>query len=241
MSRRPHFYLFLTCCFSAVFVLLTMLSYAQTQVSFEDLSFFEKPGPSWKIASNVKADLAKKDFLETTAGHGILVNAIDKKNKGTDLYSKAQYGDMDLEVDYLMATGSNSGIYLQGRYEIQLLDSWNSASTPRAGDNGGIYERWNESKPDGQKGYEGYAPRQNVSRAPGLWQHLKVSFQAPRFDATGKKIENAKMLRVELNGVIIHEDIELYGPTRGARGEEAPHGPLRIQGDHGSIAFRNLT
>jgi hypothetical protein len=148
---------------------------------------------------------------------------------------------MDLEVDYLMAAGSNSGIYLQGRYEIQLLDSWASSSTPRSGDNGGIYERWDEGKPDGQKGYEGYAPRQNVSRAPGLWQHLKVSFQAPRFDATGKKIENAKMLRVELNGVIIHEDIELYGVTRGAVGDEAPAGPLRIQGDHGSVAFRNLT
>jgi hypothetical protein len=213
---------------------------AQTPVSFQDLSFFEKPGATWKIASNVRADLAKKNFLEITSGQGILANVIDKKNKGTDLYSTEKYGDIDLEVDYLMAAGSNSGIYLQGRYEIQLMDSWALTGTPRSGDNGGVYERWDESKPDGQKGFEGYAPRQNVSRAPGLWQHLKISFQAPRFDGSGKKIENAKILRVELNGVVIQEDIELYGPTRGAVGDEAAVGPLRIQGDHGAVAFRNL-
>jgi hypothetical protein len=80
-----------------------------------------------------------------------------------------------------MATESNSGIYLQGRYEIQLLDTW-GATAIRSGSNGGIYERWNESRPNGQKGYMGYAPRQNASRAPGLWQKLKISFQAPRFD-----------------------------------------------------------
>jgi hypothetical protein len=90
----------------------------------------------------------------------------------------------------MMAKGSNSGIYLQGRYEVQLLDSWNVVNV-KAGDNGGIYERWNDDKPEGQKGYEGHAPRQNASRAPGLWQHIKISFQAPRFNATGQKTENA--------------------------------------------------
>ncbi|WP_317046579.1 3-keto-disaccharide hydrolase [Adhaeribacter arboris] len=145
-----------------------------------------------------------------------------------------------MELDYMMAKGSNSGIYLQGRYELQLLDSW-GVKTPKAGDNGGIYERWDESKPEGQKGYEGYPPRQNASRAPGLWQHVKVAFQAPKFDGSGKKIENARMLRVELNGVTIHEDVELLGPTRGAMAnDERATGPLRFQGDHGAVAFRNI-
>ncbi len=122
---------------------------------------------------------------------------MDKKTHGTDLYTTAEHGDVELELDYLMAKGSNSGIYLQGNYEVQLLDSW-GVQHPKAGDNGGIYQRWDESKPEGQKGYEGYAPRQNASRAPGLWQHLKVSFQAPKFDASGKKTANARMLRLEL-------------------------------------------
>jgi hypothetical protein len=139
-----------------------------------------------------------------------------------------------------MATESNSGIYLQGRYEIQLLDTW-GATAIRSGSNGGIYERWNESKPNGQKGYMGYAPRQNASRAPGLWQKLKISFQAPRFDSNGNKTANAVMLKVELNGVLIHDNVELSGPTRGAIAEgEVAVGPLRIQGDHGAVAFRNM-
>jgi len=70
---------------------------------------------------------------------------------------------------------------------------------------------------------------------------MKISFQAPRFDGQGKKIENARILRIELNGVTIHEDVELSGPTRGAMGnDEVTKGPLRIQGDHGPVAFRNV-
>jgi hypothetical protein len=138
-----------------------------------------------------------------------------------------------------MAKGSNSGIYLQGRYEIQLLDSW-GVKNPRYGDNGGIYERWDESRGKGNEGFEGYAPRQNASHAPGLWQHMKISFQAPRFDAAGNKIANAKIIRIELNGVTIQENVELFGPTRGSVGQEVPLGPLRIQGDHGAVAFRNI-
>src|SRR3954454_23473015 len=172
---------------------------AQNPLPLTDLSFFQTPGPSWKPASDVKSSITQKEVLTTTPGTGVLVN-IPEKNNGKDLVSNLQHGDMDLELDYMMALGSNSGIYMQGRYEIQLLDSW-GVINPKAGDNGGIYERWNENKPEGQKGYEGHAPRQNASRAPGLWQHIKISFQAPQFDAQGKKTDNAKILRVELNGV----------------------------------------
>jgi hypothetical protein len=209
-------------------------------VSLQDMSFFRNPGKTWQLAGDVAADPNKADVFKPEKGTGILVNLPTKKNKGADLFSTLEHGDLDLELEYMMAKGSNSGIYLQGRYELQLHDSW---GTPKAtaANNGGIYERWDESRPDGQKGYGGYAPRQNVSRAPGLWQQLKISFQAPRFDASGKKVANAKMLRVELNGVTIHEDVELLGPTRGAMGaDEKATGPLRLQGDHGAVAFRNI-
>ena len=156
-----------------------------------------------------------------------------------DLFTNFKHGDLDIELDYMMAKGSNSGIYLQGRYEVQLLDSW-GVLNPRSGDNGGIYERWDDTKPEGQKGYEGYAPRQNVSRAPGLWQHLKIAFQAPRFEGN-TKIENAKFLKVELNGVLIQENVSLQGPTRGTvENNEVATDVLRIQGDHGPVAFRNI-
>ncbi len=188
---------------------------AQTEVPFERLDFFKNPGKSWSIVGDVSTNLQEKDALSSSKGSGILANIPTKRQKGEDLYTNDSFGDMDFEVEYLMAKGSNSGIYLQGMYEIQLLDSWGKALS-NYGDNGGIYERWDDSKPDGQKGYQGYAPRQNTSKAPGLWQHLTVSFQAPKFDQSGNKIANARMLRVELNGVLIHENVELLGPTRGA-------------------------
>lgn len=212
---------------------------AQKITTLNDLSAFKDPGKSWSIAGGVSADLSKPNILNLSRGTGILVNLPDKKNHGADLFTKAEYGDIDVELDYMMALGSNSGIYLQGRYELQLHDTWGSKKAT-SGNNGGIYERWDESRPEGKKGYGGHAPRQNASRAPGLWQHLKISFQAPRFDAAGKKIEPAKMLRVELNGVLIHENVVLEGPTRGGVGNESATGPLRIQGDHGAVAFRNI-
>ncbi|MEX0882764.1 MAG: DUF1080 domain-containing protein, partial [Cyclobacteriaceae bacterium] len=221
-------------------VLIATSSFGQTSFMFQNLDDFENPGETWAVAGNVQADLNEAGLMTSTKGTGILVNIPTKKNKGKDLYTRESFGDMDLEVEYLVAKGSNSGIYLQGMYEIQILDSWGVA-IPRAGDNGGIYERWDESKPDGEKGYQGYAPRQNPSKAPGLWQKLEVSFQAPQFDEQGNKTQNARMFSVSLNGVTIHEDVELFGPTRGAmEDQEMAVGPLRIQGDHGAVAFRNL-
>ncbi|HVG16936.1 MAG TPA: family 16 glycoside hydrolase, partial [Chitinophagaceae bacterium] len=224
--------------FALVFICISHLR-AQTVVPLSDLSSFQNPSSSWRIAGGVFASLEKDNLLTTTPGTGILVNLPEQKAPGKDLLTQLQHGDADVELDYLMAKKSNSGIYLQGRYEIQLLDSW-GVRRPNYGDNGGIYERWDDSRGKGKEGYEGFAPRQNVTRAPGLWQHLKISFQAPRFDATGKKTENARIIRAELNGVVIHENVEMAGVTRGASGVEAATGPLRIQGDHGAVAIRNL-
>lgn len=211
------------------------------KLNLNDLSAFRNPSKSWQIVSGVKADLGKPNALSFIQGSGVLLNLPDKRNKGEDLYTIAEYGDLDLEMDYMMASGSNSGVYLQGRYEIQLEDTWGSKS-PKSSSNGGVYQRWDDSKPEGQQGYSGFAPRQNVSRAPGLWQKIKISFQAPRFDGNGKKVQNAVLLRVELNGVMIHDNVELTGPTRGAMlNDEKATGPLRIQGDHGAVAFRNIS
>lgn len=220
---------------------------AQNSVPLTDLSAFKSPAANWRIAGGVDADLNKANTLITTDGTGILFtqasqgkNTSKVKTKGEDLYTTWEHGDLDLELDYMMAEMSNSGIYLQGRYEIQLHDLFGTA--PTAASNGGIYERWDDSRPEGRKGYDGHAPRQNASLAAGLWQHMKISFQAPRFDAGGKKISNAVILKVELNGVTIQENVVLSGPTRGAmENNEVAAGPLRLQGDHGAVAFRNIT
>ncbi|WP_373522420.1 DUF1080 domain-containing protein, partial [Aquiflexum sp.] len=213
---------------------------AQQTVQINSLSDYKPNTGTWHNATEVSGNLDKPNLLNFTKGEGVLVNQPTKKNNGQDLVSLEEFGDIDLELEVMVAPESNSGVYLMGQYEIQILDSWGK-TTARAGDMGGVYERWDESKPDGQKGYQGYAPRQNVSRAPGVWQNLKVSFQAPRFNEKGEKTENAKFLSVHLNGVLIHENLEVFGPTRGSlKPNDIPRGPIRIQGDHGAVAFRNI-
>ncbi len=223
----------------------TMLSTvsAQTTIPLNDLSAFKKSADNWRIVGDVNAEIYQENSLLTSLGTGVLACIHEKGKYGSEyeLYSKFEHGDLDIEMDFLLAKGANSGIYLQGRYEVQLYDSWGKA-TAKYNDVGGIYERWNEAMPEGQKGYEGTAPRTNAAKAPGLWQHIKISFQAPRFDASGNKIQNAKFIKVELNGTTLHENVEVTGPTRGAVVDnEVSEGSLRIQGDHGSVAFRNIT
>ncbi len=194
---------------------------------------------NWKIVGDVSYDPNTAGKGSTKAGNGILVNQLSAKNN-ENLLTAMEHGDLQLELDFMMEKGSNAGIYLQGRYEVQLFDSW-GVKTPRLLDCGAIYERWNESRPEGRKGYEGHPPAQNVSKAPGLWQHFSIMFRAPRFNSKGEKTANARFLRVVQNGVTVQENVEVTGPTRAAAfTDEKPTGPLMIQGAHGAVAIRNI-
>ncbi|MEL7531161.1 MAG: family 16 glycoside hydrolase [Bacteroidota bacterium] len=218
----------------------TISSLPATPLSLEDLSAFNTPPANWMIVGQAAAPWDKKvEAFSTAEGKGILVNHPSEEAGGA-LRTQLEHGDLDLSFEFMMPKGSNSGIYLQGRYEIQLFDSWGKAELD-FGDCGGIYERWDDSKAEGEKGFEGRAPDVNASKAPGLWQEMQIRFQAARFDAGGTKIANARVLSVMHNGKQIHRDIELNGPTRGIFFEqEAAKGPLIIQGDHGPVAFRNM-
>lgn len=223
-------------------VIFAQSAFAQTAIPLDDLSAFTNKANNWSIVGDASVDISKVNVLNTKPGKGVLACLHEKGKYGNEyeLVSNFKHGDLDLELDFMLTKESNSGIYLQGNYEVQLFDSWGK-KTAKYNDNGGIYERWNDSKPDGEKGYEGYAPRFNVSKAPGLWQNIKISYQAPRFDAAGKKIANAVFLKIVLNGVTIHENVEVSGPTRGSlTKEDVASGPLRIQGDHGSLAIKNI-
>ncbi len=218
-----------------------LCAWAQQSIPLTDLSAFDQPSKNWTIEQAVFATYADT-ALQVSPGKGVLVNTLrsGKYHRSDDLKSKMQHGDIRLLVDFMLPKGMNSGIYLQGRYEVQLYDSWGK-KTVKYSDCGGIYERWDDSRGKGKEGYEGYAPRQNASKAPGLWQTLEIDFQAPRFDANGKKIANAIFKKVILNGLVVQENIEVSGMTRGAIfDKEAPLGPILIQGDHGPVAFRNL-
>ncbi len=205
---------------------LTAYAYPPLEYTLSDLSHFQSASKSWTMVGDVSVNLKKPERFITKDGAGILLNLPTRKAKGEDLFTKKEFGDIELELNFLMPKEGNSGIYLQGRYEVQLEDTWFSQNATSAS-NGGIYNL--------------APPRFSVSKAPGLWQKLKISFQAPKFDQAGKKIENAKIRKVELNGVTVQEDVELPAPTPGAVStEEVPLAPLRIQGDHGPVAFKDI-
>lgn len=251
--------------FLLTLALCARLANAQTKtLTLQDLSDFKPQAGNWLIVGDVtmnpdvdiheKAEVslpveskkgkkakaaivpAKPQAVTFTTGTGILLNMNDDKKKD-QLISVFEHGDIELELEVMLPKGSNSGIYLQGRYEIQLLDSW-GVKNPRYSDIGGIYRNW-ENEPG--KIYMGKAPLSNPAKAPGLWQKMKISFQAPRFDKAGNKIENARFNYVDLNGVRIHENVEVPLPTGGPiENNEKSLGPLMIQGDHGPVAFRNV-
>ena len=204
-----------------------------------DLRAFRPTGENWRIAGGVRADRSRERDMSAVEGTGVLVNLPDD-DRSDHLFTTWEHGDLEMELEVMMPRGSNSGIYLQGRYEVQLFDSW-GVERPRYSDVGGIYQRWDDRRPAGREGFEGIAPRLNAARAPGLWQHLAIRFEAPRFDAAGRKVSDARFVRVVLNGVVVQENVAVTGPTREAAfTDEQAAGPLMIQGDHGPVAFRNI-
>ncbi len=166
--------------------------------------------------------------LEVVEGTGEMVNLTPEHGASQDIHSKAEleFGDCRIELEVMVPQGSNSGIYVMGEYEVQVLDSY-GRQRMGSGDMGAIYG--------------GFAPPVNASKKPGEWQQYVIEWRAPRFDAADKKTQNACFVKVELNGQVLHKDLEMSGPTPGGvTGKEAPTGPLMFQGNHGPVAYRNI-
>ena len=252
-------------CFALLLFLMAITaSTAQKNVDLTNLDDFSGPFSNWEIIGDITVDpqidalkyakslalpLSKKELrrrrkkgivdvnpIQTKPGTGILFNNY-RPGQEKHLLTNWEHGDIMLEMEVMVPKGSNSGIYLQGRYEIQIMDSW-TTKTPKYGDMGGLYRNW-ETEPE--KIFMGVPPLANAAKAPGLWQKLNIHFRAPRFDSSGKKIENARLVHVYLNDVLIHNNVEIPRPTGGPISKvEVPKGPLMIQGDHGPVAFRNI-
>jgi len=176
----------------------------------------------WAVGtSGLEADNPRN--IKFTEGGAELVN---KAGAGVDIFTKQKFADVTVDLEVMVPKGSNSGIYLMGQYEIQVFDSYGKEKLG-GGDMGAIYSA--------------AAPSVNAQKAPGEWNKYHIEFQAPRFDDSGKKIANAKFIKVVLNGQTIHENVEVANSTGGAlSGQEVPEGPLMFQGDHGPVAYRNI-
>jgi 2-keto-4-pentenoate hydratase/2-oxohepta-3-ene-1,7-dioic acid hydratase in catechol pathway len=181
---------------------------------------------NWRSADSTRSPARWKvenGYLEVVRGSG-------------DIESAQSFGDGQLHVEFMSpkpATGEgqdrgNSGVFLMSKYEVQVLDSYA-----------------NVTYPDGQAAaiYGQFAPRVNVSRPPGEWQTLDITFTAPRFDAAGKLVSPARMTVLH-NGVNVQDNVALLGPTTHRRRDPyAAHPdrlPVKLQ-DHGHpVRFRNI-
>lgn len=183
----------------------------------ETLDAWEHPDgsvPSW---------IVQDGYFEVRSGSG-------------DLQTKRGFGDAQVHIEWMVPTSAggegqsrgNSGVYLMGRYEVQVLDSHN-----------------NPTYPDGQAAalYGQYPPRVNAMRPQGEWQTYDIVFHRPHFDDEGDVVTPARVT-VYHNGVLVQDRVSLTGPTSsGARPpyeQHAPRLPLLLQ-DHGSaVRFRNV-
>jgi hypothetical protein len=206
-----------------------------TDLFYGGLSNWKKPVGEWQEVGNVMLDPQNPRRFVAVEGTGVWFNG----KAGKNLFTKAKYADIELRMEFNLPKGSNSGVKFHGHYEVQLYDSYGKKEVTGE-DCGGIYPRA-EAKPRYHHIDKGIAPRVNACKPAGTWQSLEVVFHAPRFDAAGKKVKNARIARAVLNGEVIHQDQELLTPT-GDRWQntEMAAGPLMLQADHGPVAFRNV-
>jgi len=146
--------------------------------------------------------------------------------------SKEAFADCTIHLEFRLpfmpdARGQargNSGLYLQSRYEVQILDSFGLEG--KDNECGGLYKI--------------SAPRENLCYPPLTWQTYDIDFTAARFDATDKKTANAR-ITVKHNGIVIQDNVELPAPTGGAKlPDTAKPGPLLLQNHGNPVRFRNI-
>ncbi len=219
----------------SAFPVLSTLNAQPTQLTLDD---FLPHGGNWETVGSVAISEIDRQQLNAEPGDGMIYNGAIGKT--TNILTRQQYKDLEVHVEFMVPENSNSGVYLQGRYEIQVRDSWGKDDV-RFGDVGAIYQRWKPSDDPYGFGWQGMPPRVNAAKAPGEWQTLDIIFRAPRFDKEGNKIEDATFVQVVLNGTVVQQNQPVTGPTRAAHFEdEQPTGPLMLQGDHGPVAYRNI-
>ncbi len=170
--------------------------------------------PGWRV---------RDGYVEVVGGTG-------------SIRTRREFGDIQLHVEWAApaeVTGEgqnrgNSGVFLMGRYEVQILDSWD-----------------NDTYPDGQSAalYGQVPPLVNASRPPGAWQTFDMVFRRPHFGEDGRVIRPARITLFH-NGVLVHDNVAFTGITvHGREAEYRPHedrGPILLQ-DHGDpLRFRTV-
>jgi len=144
---------------------------------------------------------------------GVLKNTVEKGAHGTDLVTEKKFWNFTVRYEYMTPENSNSGFYLRGRHELQILGDYKSGQASISG-NGSIYNF--------------RAPDKFVTRPAGEWQTVEATIIGNRITVT-------------MNGVKIHDNVECNRATGSEIDDKVTEpGPIFLQGDHGTVSFRNL-
>ncbi len=144
---------------------------------------------------------------------GILKNTVEKGTHGTDLVTDRKFWNFTVRYEYMTPENSNSGFYLRGRHEIQILGDYKSGEATLSG-NGSIYNF--------------KAPDKFITKPSGEWQTAEATIIGNR-------------ITVIMNGVKIHDNVECNKATGSEIDNKVTEpGPIFLQGDHGTVSFRNL-
>jgi len=182
-------------------------------------------------------DLSRWQSADSSAAKWRVIGGYVEVAPGTgDIQTRDKFGDCQLHIEWATPAvpkgegqeRGNSGVFLMGRYEIQVLDSYEN-KTYYHGQAGSVYKQ--------------YAPLVNAARKPGEWQTYDIIFHAPRFDEQGKVIDRARVTVLH-NGALIQNNVEIYGITYNDRPAiyiaHPPQESLRLQ-DHGNpVRYRNI-
>lgn len=154
-----------------------------------------------------------KGHSSWTVENGILKNTVNKGEHGTDLVTDKKFWNFTVRYEFMVPDGSNSGFYLRGRHELQILGDFKSGKTSPGG-NGAIYNF--------------KAPDVFASKPGGEWQTVEATM-------IGNKIT------VTLNGKKIHDNVVCEKATGSEIDNKVKEpGPIFLQGDHGTVWFRSI-
>ena len=193
------------------------------------------PPPDAIVLVGAGADRGAWQMMDGAAVTWAMSDGVLETGKGI-IRTRAEFTDYQLHVEFAtpaVVKGNsqergNSGVFLNGKFEIQVLDSYN-----------------NRTYPDGQASamYGQYPPMVNASRPPGEWQSYDIAFTSPRF-AAGGKLDTAATVTVLHNGIVVHAGRAFWGPTAHKKIDpytpDTAKGPIALQ-DHGNpVRYRNI-
>ncbi|QNN22414.1 DUF1080 domain-containing protein [Planctomycetales bacterium ZRK34] len=179
----------------------------------------------WQVGT-AKVDPSDPKKLIVEPGGSDLVSA---GIVGANIHTDQKFGDARIELDVMIPAESNSGVFVMGEYEVQILDDPKAnVDSPSDMDSGAIVTV--------------SPPKKLIKLEPGQWHHYVIEYQAPRFDPTGAKMLDAQIRKVVINDQVVQAEVNVPNVTASnLTGEEHTEGPLMLQGAEGPVAFRNIS